>query len=57
MADITAARRFKKQGMSWPHRNANPFLKLRQLILYGELYFIGTNVDRNFLEMLLNPIT
>ncbi len=29
--DITVARRFKKRGMSWYRRNANPLLKLRLL--------------------------
>jgi hypothetical protein len=31
--DIAVARRFKKRGMSWYRRNANPFLKLRLLKL------------------------
>lgn len=35
-ADITVARRFKKRGMSWYRRNANPLLKLRLLKLNGE---------------------
>jgi hypothetical protein len=34
--DITVARRFKKRGMSWYKRNANPLLKLRLLKLNGE---------------------
>jgi hypothetical protein len=34
--DITVARRFKKRGMSWYRRNANPLLKLRLLKLNGE---------------------
>lgn len=35
-ADIAVARRFKKRGMSWYKRNANPLLKLRVLKLNGE---------------------
>jgi len=38
-ADITMARRFKKRGMSWYRRNANPLLKLRLLNLNGEWDF------------------
>lgn len=34
--DIAVARRFKKRGMSWFRRNANPLLKLRLLKLNGE---------------------
>ncbi len=34
--DIAVARRFKKCGMSWYRRNANPILKLRLLKLNGE---------------------
>jgi hypothetical protein len=34
--DIAVARRFKKRGMSWYRRNANPLLKLRLLKLNGE---------------------
>jgi hypothetical protein len=34
-ADIAVARRFKKRGMSWYRRNANPLLKLRLLKLNG----------------------
>jgi hypothetical protein len=34
--DITVARRFKKRGMSWYKRNANPLLRLRLLKLNGE---------------------
>jgi hypothetical protein len=34
--DITVARRFKKRGMSWYRRNANPLLKLRLLKLNEE---------------------
>jgi hypothetical protein len=34
--DITVARRFKKRGMSWYKRGANPLLKLRLLKLNGE---------------------
>jgi len=34
--DITVARRFKKRGMSWYKKGANPLLKLRLLKLYGE---------------------
>jgi hypothetical protein len=34
--DIAVARRFKKRGMSWYRRNANPLLKLRLLKLHGE---------------------
>ena len=33
--DIAVARRFKKRGMSWYRRNANPLLKLRLLKLNG----------------------
>jgi len=33
--DIAVSRRFKKQGMSWYRRNANPLLKLRLLKLNG----------------------
>jgi len=33
---ITVAHRFKKRGMSWYKRNANPLLKLRLLKLNGE---------------------
>ncbi|MGQ9778068.1 MAG: hypothetical protein ACUVQ9_12780, partial [Thermodesulfobacteriota bacterium] len=35
-ADINVARRFKKRGISWYRRNANPLLKLRLLKLNGE---------------------
>ena len=34
--DIAVARRFKKRGMSWYRRNANPLLKLRLLNLNEE---------------------
>ncbi len=34
--DITVARRFKKRGMSWYKRGANPLLMLRLLKLNGE---------------------
>jgi hypothetical protein len=34
--DITVARRFKKRGMSWYKRGANPLLRLRLLKLNGE---------------------
>ena len=34
--DIMAARGFKKRGMSWYRRNANPLLELRLLELDGE---------------------
>ncbi len=34
--DITVARRFKKRGMSWYKRNANPLLRLRLLKLNRE---------------------
>lgn len=34
--DITVARRFKKRGMSWYRRGANPLLRLRLLKLNGE---------------------
>jgi hypothetical protein len=34
--DIAVARRFKKRGMSWYRRNANPLLKLRLLKLNEE---------------------
>jgi hypothetical protein len=34
--DIAVARRFKKRGMSWYRRNANPLLTLRLLKLNGE---------------------
>lgn len=34
--DITVARRFKKRGMSWYKKGANPLLKLRLLKLNGE---------------------
>jgi len=33
--DITVSRRFKKRGMSWFRRNANPLLRLRLLKLNG----------------------
>ena len=33
--DITVARRFKKRGMSWYKKGANPLLKLRLLKLNG----------------------
>lgn len=35
-ADVTVARRFKRRGMSWYKRGANPLLKLRLLKLNGE---------------------
>jgi hypothetical protein len=35
-ADIAAARRFKRHGMSWYRRNANPLLELRLLKLNEE---------------------
>lgn len=34
--DIAVARRFKKRGMSWHRKCANPLLKLRLLKLNGE---------------------
>ena len=34
--DITVARRFKKRGMSWYKKGANPLLRLRLLKLNGE---------------------
>lgn len=34
--DITVAKRFKKRGMSWYKKGANPLLKLRLLKLNGE---------------------
>ncbi len=34
--DITVARRFRKQGISWYKNGANPLLKLRLLKLNGE---------------------
>ncbi|MBT9169641.1 MAG: hypothetical protein DDT19_03004 [Syntrophomonadaceae bacterium] len=35
-AGIPVARRFKKRGMSWYKKGANPLLKLRLLKLNGE---------------------
>ncbi len=34
--DITVARRFRKRGMSWYKKGANPLLRLRLLRLNGE---------------------
>ncbi len=34
--DITVTRRFKRRGMSWYKRGANPLLMLRLLKLNGE---------------------
>jgi len=35
-ADIAVARGFKRRGMNWYRRGANPLLKLRLLKLNGE---------------------
>jgi len=35
-ADITVPRRFKRRGMSWYNRNANPLIKPGLLKLNGE---------------------
>jgi hypothetical protein len=47
-ADITVARRFKKRGMSWYRRNANPLLKLRLLKLNGEWDFYWKERRKEF---------
>ena len=49
-ADITVARRFKKRGMSWYHRNANPLLKLRLLKLNGEWDFYWKERRKEFVR-------